>query len=251
MTNELLNTNKDSNTDNSHNENNDNSKRIEEEVPLKMYKFVTTSVGSFLVPLNIVTVGSNNTASITPSETEVIQVKTKLSNSAGTVTTPAEVASKFVSKTTLTKTIPTEQTEDPIHCSCCILLRKMVKRQTVITEFFKKDKISKKCYCSEVKYPKVTNKLRLLSNNFKNNSGLVFDELERRLEEMKREAASKTDRFGVCTLDELGKTSSQLQITKFNITLFRFSFFVRRPVRFSNEFSLVVGLYGRSFYTKF
>lgn len=176
-----------------------------EEVPLNMYRLVNTSTGSFLVPLEIVTIGSNNTGTVTKTTArDVLQVKSKLTVGTKTVTTPAEVASKVV----LDKVPPKPLQIDTRHCSCCILLRKITKKQTVITDFFGKNTSKRKCYCSEVKYPKITNKLRLLSNNFKNHSGLVFKELERRLEEIKNGTVSETGELGKWTLDELGKQNS-------------------------------------------
>lgn len=169
----------------------------EEETPLNMYKFVNTSNGSFLVPLDIVITDNN-----TKTEPEV---NTKVTDSTGTVTTPAEVNSK--PKMLPQPNLVRYNTED--HCSCCLLLRKIAKKQTVITDYFRKDKVSRKCYCSEVKYPKVTNKLRMLANNFKNHSGLVFDEMNRRLENIKSgNVRRETDGLGKCTLDELGKLNT-------------------------------------------
>lgn len=176
------------------------------DIPLNMYRLVTTNKGSFLVPLQIVTVGSDNAGTVTETPSrEILQVKSKLTVSTGTVTTPAEVTSKVVLTTSPQANVKT----DPTHCTCCILLRKITKKQTVITDFFRKDKSKRKCYCSEIKYPKVTNKLRLLSNNFKNHSGLVFKDLETRLEDIKHGRAegtvNGTGELGEWTLEELGK----------------------------------------------
>ncbi|CAG5029818.1 unnamed protein product [Parnassius apollo] len=65
---------------------------------------------------------------------------------------------------------------DPNHCMCCIVMRKICRqRQTTITEFFKPDsnKVNVACACRSLRRPKVTNKLRLLLKYYKSRSMYV------------------------------------------------------------------------------
>ncbi|KAJ0173997.1 hypothetical protein K1T71_010143 [Dendrolimus kikuchii] len=87
------------------------------------------------------------------------------------ITTPAEI--------NMQKEAPTVESFRNItnvlnsdHCTCCLVLRRICKRQTSILEYFKRDK-RKKCFCSDIEHPKMTNRLKLLIGNYKHNQDLT------------------------------------------------------------------------------
>ncbi|XP_053615021.1 uncharacterized protein LOC128677880 isoform X2 [Plodia interpunctella] len=80
-----------------------------------------------------------------------------------------------------------ELSNKPNHCECCILLRKVCKRQTKITEYFK-EKTKKSCFCKDVNLPRITKKLIQLVNSFKDPYRIAMDHLEMKLEQAKDQA---------------------------------------------------------------
>lgn len=70
-----------------------------------------------------------------------------------------------------------------IHCSCCVLLRKICKqRQTLITEYIKsKNNKANKCPCKSKQRQRITNKLRMLLRFFKHRSMYVHKDMSQQL----------------------------------------------------------------------
>lgn len=129
-------------------------------VASNFYRLVETSTGAYLLPLQVAT----NT----------------VDSSQGPITTPFEVSSVIANN--LPETRVEEFASSTEHCTCCTLLRKICKhRQPLITEYFKAKKRDKKCYCNDINYPKMSNRLRFLVRHCKKRSEVVFRELERRL----------------------------------------------------------------------
>ncbi|XP_075981304.1 uncharacterized protein LOC142979948 [Anticarsia gemmatalis] len=124
---------------------------ITKPVAVNLFKLVETSTGSYLVPLdNVTTVNSSSTP----------------------ISTPAEVRSQIIdndfpesSKSDSVKIVQ----NDKDHCTCCVALRKICKRQTTILEYFSRN-TTKSCYCKDIKFVKITNRLRMLVNNYKETS---------------------------------------------------------------------------------
>ncbi|CAF4914427.1 unnamed protein product [Pieris macdunnoughi] len=81
---------------------------------------------------------------------------------------------------------------DTVHCSCCELLRKISKyKQKRITEYVKKFVVKMQCPCRSIRYPKITNRLKILLSYYKNCSKNVFTDLKSRIEAAKKPGVCK------------------------------------------------------------
>ncbi|XP_026763366.2 uncharacterized protein LOC113521902 isoform X2 [Galleria mellonella] len=134
-------------------------------VSANIFTLVETSTGAKLIPLSLTTTTVNST--ITPI-TSVVQPQ-------DSITKPVPIKKDV---------IPLEE-----HCKCCILLRKICKqRQTFITDYFKSNERRKVCYCKNVqKYPKISNRLKLLMYRYKSVVGRSFYKLQLKLNSLKKE----------------------------------------------------------------
>lgn len=140
-------------------------------VVTNLYQFVETSTGAFLLPLNSVTMSVNSNT--TPITTAVAANKDIIANNLPETT-----------QTTQKKNINDLNSE---HCTCCVLLRKICKqRQTVITDYFSTIKSEYLCGCNKKKYPKVSNRLRLLVNNYKSNYTCALQALRMKMAHLKK-----------------------------------------------------------------
>ncbi|XP_026495449.2 uncharacterized protein LOC113400185 isoform X1 [Vanessa tameamea] len=168
-------------------------------VASNLYTIVNTSTGTQLVPLQVTnTVDSASTPICSPavintnaSKDDIgaeLENKEKTSNSINNI----EVTNSNLETSAGTKSNETEATG---HCICCILFKKIRrKRQSFITDYFYSNKKRQDdlCGCRQKKYPKITNKLRLLVNNFKTLSKTVYNEVVTKIEKCKlAEACSK------------------------------------------------------------
>lgn len=132
---------------------------VESRIP-SLYSLVQTSTGAFLMPLQMVT---------DTSEKEIFEI------------TNQPTTKTFVPKTiqlhknnAYNKCLLTE------HCSCCKLIRNIIrKKQTVITNYFrfKNKKSDSVCPCRRKTLPLITNKLRILLDSFRNKSFSFWKEL--------------------------------------------------------------------------
>lgn len=154
-----------------------------------MYRVVETSVGAYLVPITILQVPStvnsgNGIAGTVPHETVPNDVLVMTHNKRR-----SKSASSFD------------------HCQCCLLIRKICKRQTVITDFFKpKTEEVEKCECTDRRYPRMSNKLRLLITNYKDHSWSVHKKLQRKLDEGNKDKRNnEMDVDTQCSLEDIGK----------------------------------------------
>ncbi|CAB3242338.1 unnamed protein product [Arctia plantaginis] len=134
-----------------------------------LYKLVETSTAAYLMPMSYVTVtvNSNNGPITTPAVLTPV-VPTNAPESSKVDVTPENLGNKE-------------------HCSCCILLRKICKvKQTVITDYFRRNKPSVTCYCKDIKYPKISNRLKILVSNYKNSSTSALEFLDAKLKRLKK-----------------------------------------------------------------
>ncbi|XP_050682558.1 uncharacterized protein LOC126977915 isoform X3 [Leptidea sinapis] len=114
------------------------------------------------------------------------QIYTLVNTSEGTVLVPLDTTGEVFNN--VSKPVQKERKvtipSDPNHCSCCVLLRRICKiRQKLITDYFKKSK--QVCPCGSVKYPRITNRLRLVCTYFRRTFKSVYNRLERLLSEAK------------------------------------------------------------------
>ncbi|XP_047031088.1 uncharacterized protein LOC124638233 isoform X1 [Helicoverpa zea] len=156
------------------------------------YKLVETSTGAYLVPFTM-TVDSN-TAPITTS-TEIPKTKDKPET---------------------TKTI--EKIYDP-HCTCCVLLRKIcTKGQKLISDYFSEKK-EVMCFCAVKRYPKVSNRLKLLVSNYKNSYMSSLEALQSKIKILKNN--KKNVRLN--SISQSDTSISELEdiafVTKFHLKL--------------------------------
>ncbi|CAH0713140.1 unnamed protein product, partial [Brenthis ino] len=137
-------------------------------VASNIYRLVNTSSGTHLIPLLVIntnTVNSTTTPICTPAP-----VNTNIDN--GNI----DSNNCIESNTNLWKI-------DSVHCKCCRLLRKFVKRPTLITDYFGVKKRDVTCDCINRQYPNISNKLKILINNFKKHYNVVNDGLSHKIEE--------------------------------------------------------------------
>uniref|UniRef100_A0A2A4JGX9 Uncharacterized protein n=1 Tax=Heliothis virescens TaxID=7102 RepID=A0A2A4JGX9_HELVI len=155
------------------------------------YKLVETSTGAYLLPVTM-TVDSNT----------------------GPITTPTEIPSK-VDK-------PEKETIDKIydpHCTCCLLLRKIcTKGQTLISDYFSEKK-EVMCFCRVKRYPKVSNRLKLFVNNYKDSYTSSLEALQSKIKLLKN--PKKDVRLN--RISENDSSVSELEdiafVTKFHLKL--------------------------------
>ncbi|XP_060805440.1 uncharacterized protein LOC106137275 isoform X2 [Amyelois transitella] len=74
----------------------------------------------------------------------------------------------------------------PNHCQCCVLLRKVCKIQTKITDYFNRDRRKTRCFCKNITYPRITKKLILLVNTFKDPYKTAMETFSANLDEAKK-----------------------------------------------------------------
>ncbi|XP_049876773.1 uncharacterized protein LOC126374289 isoform X2 [Pectinophora gossypiella] len=132
-------------------------------LPPNMYRVVPTSLGAYLVPLTPL-----------PSTATVNSINKPISS---TVPNTNDVSGP--SKNSILTEILKQAERLKTHCQCCILMKKICKeKQSLITDFFKTKKVDVKCECTYRKYPRITNRLRMLVNNYKNRSRCEQNKLE-------------------------------------------------------------------------
>lgn len=162
--------------------------------PTNLFRLVETSTGAYLMPLtNITTTVNTNTTPIsTPAEITSQVTKDNVPDSSDTAEEPL-----------VNEKLPVGNKQ---HCSCCIMLRKICKtRQTTINEYFSRNKAAT-CYCNDIKYPKVTNRLRILVSNFKNNSMNALQCIEAKLKRKVVKDEEKVANEGSsCNMDDFGE----------------------------------------------
>lgn len=161
-----------------------------------VYNLVETADGAFLMPVNLVQDSTKTTdAVLVPVTSSNVQISDKIDDP---VVVPQKVAETNSENTTsetrkppkMKKTIPKvvlkrlndreirSSVRAVEHCKCCRILRSFrVHTQTKMTDFFKGASYTKSCPCTSREYPKITNKLKILLNNFKNESGANWTRL--------------------------------------------------------------------------
>lgn len=159
-------------------------------VASNIYTLINTSKGAQLVPLQAETstVNSTTTPILTPAIINPIATEKTINADDVDATNDVETAEE-TSHDTRQPTDAVVQEKDDGHCRCCKLIKKIRrKRQTIITEYFNSNKKNnnKICDCRGRKYPRITNKLRLLANNYKTLSKTVFNEVVAKLGKYKK-----------------------------------------------------------------
>lgn len=149
-----------------------------------VYTIINASFGDQIVPLQVQTstVNSTLTPICTPNATDT-KIDNKIdSNNHNTYNNKSNI--------------------NPDHCKCCQMLRKIIKRQTFITDYFKSSTNKKKfCDCTNKKYPKISNKLKILINNFKRLSNVVYDDIVNKIEECKTDFRYNKEQDGSTVKD--------------------------------------------------
>lgn len=150
-----------------------------------IYTLINTSKGAQLIPLHAETstVNSTTTPILTPAIVNSFTTQKIINPDDVDATNDAETTEETTSKSNDAEV----QEKDDGHCKCCKLIKKIRrKRQTIITEYFNSNKKNNKiCDCRGRKYPRITNKLRLLVNNYKTLSKIVFNEVVAKLDKYK------------------------------------------------------------------
>ncbi|XP_072942462.1 uncharacterized protein [Epargyreus clarus] len=173
-------------------DNADNTSTKSQYVATNIFTVLNTSSGSFLVPVHVSTktVDTNTKPICTPVEGDKdgsINKEERIDSDnavQGTKSTERDSHTKANSNDKDPIEIIKEKTED--HCSCCVLLRMICRtRQTTIVEYFKHSNEPRKCDCKGRQYPRVTNRLRLLLNNYKIHSTCIFGELNKKIKLLK------------------------------------------------------------------
>ncbi|CAH2089777.1 unnamed protein product [Euphydryas editha] len=160
-------------------------------VASNIYTLVDTSKGAQLIPLQAQTstVNSASTPIFSPAIVNSIGTKNIINPEAvDTANNEVNVNVNEEDKTSKTNTDTESIGNDDGHCKCCKLIKKIRrKRQTLITEYFNGNKNNKNiiCDCRGKKYPRITNKLRLLVNNYKTLSKTVYNEVLAKLDRYK------------------------------------------------------------------
>lgn len=161
-----------------------NTDASNKQAPTDLFKLVETSTAAFLMPLSYVTVTVNSNT--------------------GPITTPTEATPLVVTADPLESSTPNvpENLGNKEHCSCCILLRKIIKiKQTVITDYFKRNKPSVTCYCKDLKFPKISNRLKILVSNYKSSSMSALEFLDPKLKRLKQKGNMKDANADVTNVD--------------------------------------------------
>lgn len=151
-----------------------------------IYTLINTSKGAQLIPLQAETstVNSTTTPILTPAIVNSVTTQKIINPDDVDATNDAETTEETPSKSNDAEV----QEKDDGHCKCCKLIKKIRrKRQTIITEYFNSNtkNNNKICDCRGRKYPRITNKLRLLVNNYKTLSKIVFNEVVAKLDTYK------------------------------------------------------------------
>ncbi|XP_045777543.1 GON-4-like protein isoform X2 [Maniola jurtina] len=160
-------------------------------VASNIYTLVNTSTGAKLMPLNIVqtsTVNSSTTpiCSTTVSSTNHAETNKCLEayNDVEDNTKIAEISSKkrFI---VITPDNALKTVQQLNHCPCCICVKRICKvKQTLVTDYWKPNIGKEKdCECTNKKYPRLTNKLKILVNNYKSLSNVLYTGLLQKLKE--------------------------------------------------------------------
>lgn len=154
-----------------------------------IYTLINTSKGAQLIPLQAETstVNSTTTPILTPAIVNSVTTQKIINPDAVDGTNDAETTEVSEERTSKSNDAEVQEKDDG-HCKCCKLIKKIRrKRQTIITEYFNtnKKKNNKICDCRGRKYPRITNKLRLLVNNYKTLSKIVFNEVVAKLDKYK------------------------------------------------------------------
>ncbi|XP_059059642.1 uncharacterized protein LOC131852910 [Achroia grisella] len=148
-------------------------------VPANVFKLVQTSTGAQLIPLSLTnTVNSTVTPIISAKPSELTQ------------------ASEPVKEITNSEALE-------MHCQCCMILRKICKvRQTFITDYFRNKEKRNVCYCKNVqKYPRISNRLRLLLNKYKSVVACSFFDLQSKLNCLEQEIRQEVIGKAVVNID--------------------------------------------------
>nr|XP_034835640.1 uncharacterized protein LOC117992092 isoform X1 [Maniola hyperantus] len=156
-----------------------------------IYTLVNTSTGTKLIPLNIgqtSTVNSSTTpiCSTTISSTNHAETNKCLEayNDVEDKTRIAEISTKtkFI---VITSDNALRTIEQLNHCPCCLSLKKICKvKQSLMTDYLKPNIGKEKdCECTNKKYPRITNKLKILVNNYKSLSNVLYTGLQEKLKE--------------------------------------------------------------------
>lgn len=167
----------------------------------KIYTLINTSAGAKLMPLTLQanTVQTNSISTQPICAPAVIESRKETETASKTVETEttAEIEAMKTRKIAeistrknciiITPNVCKKQLERFQHCACCVILKSICKlRQALITEFFKSSRGEEEvCECSSKTYPRITNKLRLLVNNFKALSNVLYNGILRKLENLK------------------------------------------------------------------
>ncbi|CAK1584759.1 unnamed protein product [Parnassius mnemosyne] len=161
----------------------------------------TTTVNSVSQPICSAVENNSLTNSITNVDSQNAIDNSADSNNVNTVpeTANVDITNKRPNKSITEKETPYSRAQyvvagnasnsknvvnDPNHCMCCIILKKICRqRQTTITEFFKpkSNKENVACACRSLRRPRITNKLRLLLKYYKSRSMYVHNDTNYKL----------------------------------------------------------------------
>lgn len=154
-------------------------------LPNNIYTIIQTSSGAQIVPIQVQTstVNSTMTPICTPLATDTkIDSRIDSNNQNDTTSNKSNIYSN--------------------HCKCCRTFRRIVKKQKLITDYFNSNTKRKDCCdCSNKKYPNISNKLKILINNFKRLSNVIYDELVNKIEECKTDFRCNKDIDGSSSKD--------------------------------------------------
>ncbi|XP_026743663.1 GON-4-like protein isoform X2 [Trichoplusia ni] len=206
------------------------------------YKLVETSTGAYLLPITPVTITVDSNTSPIPTPVVVTPVKTP----------------------NLPETTKTVQ--NPDHCTCCVLLRKICKqRQTVITEYFGSKK-AERCECKEKRYPRVSNKLRLFINCYKDSYQSALEDIQMKINKVEDKRDTRLKEINCDNnIDDLAyitsfnlKLISRLTIAKdvnlkrrVNTVLHRFNTLEHDPLQLASSLDKVFGVELADLYKEF
>ncbi|XP_046970409.1 uncharacterized protein LOC124537579 [Vanessa cardui] len=169
-------------------------------VASNLYTIVNTSTGTQLVPLQVTnTVDSASTPICSPAVKNTNANKNDIDTESGNKEQHYNNINNIEvtnSNLELRAEANSKESEATGHCICCNLFKKIRrKRQTFITDYFNSNKKRQDnvCGCRQKKYPRITNKLRLLVNNFKTLSKTVYNEVVTKIDKCKMAEACSND----------------------------------------------------------
>ncbi|XP_039759322.1 uncharacterized protein LOC120633233 isoform X2 [Pararge aegeria] len=148
-------------------------------VASNLYTLVNTSSGAQLMPLRLQTSTVNSSTQPICSPAVIESDKTKENNKK-----IAEISIKQ-NCIVITPNNNSKDSDKTLHCPCCLILKRICKiRQSYITDYFipYREKKVRECECTSKKYPRMTNKLKLLVNNFKTLSNVLYSNLLEKLD---------------------------------------------------------------------